>query len=190
MQFVESETGADFAVALSVSLKNIAKTQRHVLAQVKLIEQRDRIRLDRSQLAKLDEAAGGELSLYAVWGENTPPSVATVANLKAVLRANRARNSVMASSLLRFGRPLSEYIADEFLGLWHGADFYSREYKETPGPGKIPKPLRRFKVQEVKGTSTFREVSKRRKIQRRAVSSFWFRVSSCSRPTTSLSERN
>src|SRR5262249_1273563 len=136
--FVEKRTGADFALTLSVSLKNIAETQRHVLAQVKLIEQRGTIRLDSSQLAKLDEAAGGELGLYAVWGEGTPPSVATVANLKAVLRASGGTNSVKASSLLRFSRPLSEYITDEFLGLWHGADFYSRQYKETPGPESIP----------------------------------------------------
>lgn len=135
IQFVEAETGADFACSLMINLPNIANTQRHVLAQAKLVKSA-RIRLDAQQLTTLEEATGGELGLYAFWGEGILPPVVTIANLKAVLKASKG--VVTINALQRFARPLSDSIVDDFLGLWHGADFHSRDYEETPPPQSPP----------------------------------------------------
>ncbi|MCX7049613.1 MAG: hypothetical protein NTX50_29525 [Candidatus Sumerlaeota bacterium] len=129
IQFIESETGADFALGLMVDLKDIACAQRHVLAQVKLIKN-GAIRINRNQLDLLERSAGGEQGLYAMWGEANSPNVVTVANMKAVMRA--ASCGVRANAIKRFGRALSDYVVEDFLGLWHGADYYANEYGDHP----------------------------------------------------------
>jgi len=148
-QFVEKETGADFAFTLCVDLPNVAFTQRHVLAQAKLIKS-SKLRVDLEQLATLNQAARGELGLYTIWGETHPPAVITVANMKAAIRSVTGRRSFTDTfeggselrlnweTIERFSRPLADYAVDEFLGLWHGADFYPEEYDENPPSGSIP----------------------------------------------------
>jgi len=56
VQFVEKETGADFALVLLVFLPNLVMAQRHVLGQVKLVRGGS-IGIDRAQLTTLDVAA-------------------------------------------------------------------------------------------------------------------------------------
>ncbi len=139
IQFVESETGADFALSLKIDLADIAEMNRHTLGQAKLIEA-DRIRIDRDQLQKIDEAAGGELGVYAIWGEGFKPAVLTISNLKAVVRASSTK-TIPLESVARFTRPLEDYMVDEFLGLWHGADFYADEIEEEQRPRTSPPTL-------------------------------------------------
>lgn len=129
IQFVESETGADYALALLVDLKNIAHIQRHILAQVKLIKAGS-VRVNQPQMRLLEESAGGEFGLYTIWGEETSPFGITVANMKGVIRATSGRPR--ASHLQKFGRQFADYVLDDFLGLWHGVDFHAQEYGETP----------------------------------------------------------
>jgi len=126
---VEAETGADFAFSLFVKLKDIAVTQRHVLAQAKLIGNA-RIRVNCRQMDLLQQSGGGEFGLYAVWGQDILPFVVTVANMKGVIRA--CGETPKASQVERFGRALGDYVVEDFLGLWHGIDFYQEEYGETP----------------------------------------------------------
>lgn len=141
VQFVEQETGADFALAQLVYLEDIAVVQRHVLGQAKLIEG-TRIRIDRTQIATLRQAAGGELGVYALWGSGNSPRVVTIANVKGVI--NATSGPVTIDRVDRFTRPLADYIVDDFLGLWHGVDFHPEEYPKEDAPAESPAVLFHF----------------------------------------------
>jgi hypothetical protein len=136
-QFAENETGADFAIALRSDLYSVSLAQRHVLAQAKLIEN-NKIRINQEQLTRLEEHEGSENSLYMFWGESEPPVVATVANVKAMIRASENRTAFEWDQMKPFTRLLADYVVDGFLGMWHGVDFYSLGIDEDEAPKGSP----------------------------------------------------
>ncbi|MCZ7568866.1 MAG: hypothetical protein M5U01_09805 [Ardenticatenaceae bacterium] len=40
--------------------------------------------------------------------------------------------------MARFTRPFTDYVVDDFLGLWHGVDFHAKEHDEAPPEGSLP----------------------------------------------------
>lgn len=128
-QFVESETGADFALVLDVSFPGILQAQRSVLGQAKILDGSS-IALDDQQLEQILRVAGPESAAYLIWGENQGPTVVSAENIAASRRTQRAGR--LPNSILPFGRPLSEFFSEAFIGLWFGKDYTPEKAGENP----------------------------------------------------------
>jgi len=124
-QLVESETGADFALTLSVT------ADRSVLGQAKVVDD-ESVPIPAQQLNSLLEFAGSVSGVYLLWGPGQLPSVITADNIKTLARTtgtNRLRPDV-----LRYGKPFAEFLVDMFMGLWFGKDFVRSEIRKRIPP--------------------------------------------------------
>jgi hypothetical protein len=128
-QFIEGETGADFALVLDVSFPDILRAQRSVMGQAKILEGPS-VRLDDDQLDQIIRVAGSESAAYLIWGQNQAPIVVSAENIAALRRTQGV--SRLSNSVLRFGRPLSEFFSEAFIGLWFGKDYTPEKAGEAP----------------------------------------------------------
>lgn len=128
-QFIEKETGADFALALQIDLPDLIQAERSVLGQAKILS--DRVaHLNKCQLDKLLEVAGPESAAYMLWGVEYPPTVVTAENIESYIRT-RPTNS-LEPGILTLGRSLAEFFCDSFIGLWFGRDYNPERECEDP----------------------------------------------------------
>lgn len=133
-QFIESETGADFALTIQVNLPGVLRAERSVLGQGKILEQ-GTTSLDVSQLQTLLRVAGPESGAYMIWGAHTPPTVLTAEIVDACQRGNG--RTALPSDTLLLGKPMSEFFSEEFLGLWFGKNYVPEREGDTPPPDSI-----------------------------------------------------
>lgn len=133
-QFIESETGADFALCLQVDLPGMLQTQRMVLGQAKILD-RHSSALNDEQLGKLLAAGGPEAATYLVWGSDIFPTVVSAENIASFARTQRANR--LTQQVVDLGKPLSEFICDAFLSLWFGREYRPEKEGESPPPNSI-----------------------------------------------------
>lgn len=119
-QFIESETGADFALTLEVDLPNVLRANRSVLGQAKIIGPKP-ISIKKDQLRMILKVAGPESGAYLVWDEDTTPTIISAANIATHCRLHD--KDLIDTSLLPVGKPLAEFLCDVFLALWFGRDY-------------------------------------------------------------------
>jgi hypothetical protein len=128
-QFIEGETGADFALVLDVNFPSILQAQRSVLGQAKILD-RSTLALDDEQLEQILRVGGPESAAYLIWGENQSPTVLSAENVATFTRTQGA--SYLNSNILPFGQPLSEFFSEVFIGLWFGRDYDAKKEGEDP----------------------------------------------------------
>ena len=128
-QFVEAETGADFAFALAIDLPGVIKAERSVLGQAKILSDAGVV-IEPEQLQQLRTVAGPESATYLLWGNGAPPSVVSAENIAAAIRTTGTNR--VPPTLLRAGKPLSEFFCDSFVGLWFGKDYASQRAEDHP----------------------------------------------------------
>ena len=128
-QFVEGETGADFALVLNVSFPNVLQAQRSILGQAKILD-RASTQINSDQLKQILRVGGPESAVYLLWGGDQPPTVVSAENVDAFTRTQGRSN--LNGRILPFGQPLSEFFSEAFLGLWFGKDYDPVREKENP----------------------------------------------------------
>jgi hypothetical protein len=126
-QLVESETGADFALTLSVLVPGEVTADRSVLGQAKVVDD-DSVPIPAQQLTTLLEFAGSVSGVYLLWGPGQLPSVITADNIKTLART--AGTNRLRPEILRYGKPFAEFLVDMFIGLWFGKDFVRSEIRK------------------------------------------------------------
>jgi hypothetical protein len=134
-QFVEKETGADFALTLNIDLPGVLQAERSVLGQAKIITPPSSS-LDIHQLNNLLRQAGSESACYLLWQVNRGPVVVTADNVVAHVRNENSKR--LYSSLLNLGQPLADFFCNAFIGLWFGKDYEPTKYGEKPPQRSIP----------------------------------------------------
>ena len=135
-QFIESETGADFALAIEVDLPGVIQVSRSILGQAKIIDNNESTLIDKEQLDNLIETAGPESAAYILWGSKDRPTVLSANNVSAYLTTNNSLR--INSSTLSLGMKLSEFFCESFLSLWFGKDYNSEKEGENPPKKSIP----------------------------------------------------
>jgi hypothetical protein len=128
-QFVEADTGADFAFTLAIDLPDLLKAERSVLGQAKILGDRGAA-IEPEQLQQLRSVAGPESGTYLLWGEGVTPTIVSAENIAAALRTNGTNR--VPNTLPRAGKPLSEFFCDSFVGLWFGKDYDPQREQEEP----------------------------------------------------------
>jgi hypothetical protein len=128
-QFIEKETGADFALVLDVNFPGILQAQRSVLGQAKILKSSAAI-IDDYQLERILQIAGPESAAYLIWGENQSPIIISAENIASMIKTQGSRN--INRSILPFGLPLSEFFLESFVGLWFGRNYNPEKENERP----------------------------------------------------------
>jgi hypothetical protein len=106
-QFIEGETGADFALVLDVNLPNVLQAQRSVLGQAKILDGSS-LALDNEQLERILQVGGPESAAYLVWGKKKLPSVLSAENVAAFIRTQGG--SYLSTRILPFARPIERVL--------------------------------------------------------------------------------
>jgi hypothetical protein len=133
-QFVEAETGADVAFALKVDLPGVLKAERSVLGQAKILSNNGAV-IEPEQLQHLRAVAGPESATYLLWGDDAPPVVVSAENIAAAVRTTGSHR--FDTTLLRAGKPLSEFFCESFVGLWFGKDYEAQRAQDRPPKDSI-----------------------------------------------------
>ncbi len=133
-QFIERETGADFALTINVNLPKLLNSQRSILGQAKIMGSNG-IKLDEDQLKQLLSIAGPESAAYMIWSSEVRPFVVTGVNVDSSIRKGSAGNDTLG--LLMLGKPFTEFFCDLFLGLWFGKEYNPEEQEYSPPPNSI-----------------------------------------------------
>ena len=128
-RFVEKETGADFALTVSVDLPGVVETQRSILGQGKVVRGAT-TPVDRKQLERLLTVAGSESALYFLWGVWVNPYFVTAQNISCAI--GNSTSEVLPEDIAALGRGLGEFLCDEFIGLWFGRLYVDE--RDGPAP--------------------------------------------------------
>jgi len=133
-QFIESETGADFALTLQIDLPDILQAERSVLGQAKVLDSPS-AQFNEDQLNKLLDVGGPESATYMLWRADYPPTIVSAENIESHIRTQGA--SRLGPLVFTLGKPLAEFFCDGFLGLWFGKDYDPKKECEEPPPESI-----------------------------------------------------
>ena len=134
-QFVEKETGADFALTLGIDLPGVLEAERSVLGQAKIIGSPSSA-LDIRQLDTLLAVAGSESACYLVWRADRSPIVVTADNVAAHLRGYGKNR--LHPGLFSLGQSLADFFCNAFLGLWFGKHYDAKKLREKPPSRSVP----------------------------------------------------
>jgi hypothetical protein len=134
-QFVEKETGADFALALRVDLPEVLQAERSVLGQGKRLSPPS-ADLNVGQLRDLLDAAGPESAVYLLWEIDFPPTVVSAENVSS--HARTKGKDRLYPDIAEFGQSLSDFFCESFLGLWFGRDYDPVKEGVRPPANSIP----------------------------------------------------
>lgn len=134
-QFVEKETGADFALTLRVDLPGVLQAERSVLGQAKILG-RPSVELDIEQLDLLLKVAGAESGAYLLWHTDLSPTVVTAENVTSHTRTHGKDR--LYPGLCELGQSFSDFFSETFLGLWFGKDYDPVKEGEHPPASSIP----------------------------------------------------
>ena len=119
-QFVEKETGADFALTLGINLPGILQAERSVLGQAKVMKLPS-IELDVNQMKTLLNVGGPESAAYLLWSTDHYPCVISAENVAAHIRTQGMDR--LYPNLFTLGQSLQDFFCDAFIGLWFGKDY-------------------------------------------------------------------
>ncbi len=134
-QFVEKETGADFALALRVDLPGTLQAERSVLGQAKISESPS-VDFNLDQLDVLLQTGGSESAAYLIWSENFSPMVVSAENVAVHVRSQKGRR--LKPNITTLGRSLSDFFCDAFIGLWFGKAYDPVREGDNPPLNSIP----------------------------------------------------
>lgn len=134
-QFIESETGADFALALRIDLPGILRIERSVLGQAKVLDKKS-TPINEDQLETILSVGGAESATFIIWGTHTSPVVISADNIASFCQTQNTMR--LNSSVLPLGKPLSEFFCDAFISLWFGKSYDPEKEGDKPPSSSIP----------------------------------------------------